>query len=303
MAGWFRTTLLRVYAQTPEHPTKYRMVRWLGRHVFPEQGILCRVYPEVKLYLHPRDWIEYLLLRGEKYEPLTLAFMEENLRAGDLAIFAGVNFGLHVAVAARAVGEEGLVVGIDPQPSALLRATQNLQINNLHHRVRLVGVALGEQDKLLPMAWSSSSNAGAASLFDEGDGLIVAVLPLSSIVETLEPQNVRLLLLDVQGYESQALAGLDNECRPEILIVEIDPEFLARANTTSVALLSKIVDLGYSLYSLDGTKETPDSSSFPERNVICLRKDTEVAWLKVTGRSRNSRMDGAGVPMSESKKR
>lgn len=281
MAGWFRTTLLRAYAQTPEHPTKYRMVRWLGRHVFPEQGIQCRVYPEIKLHLHPQDWIEYLLLRGGKYEPLTLGFLEENLGAGDLAILAGVNFGLHVAVAARAVGEEGLIVGIDPQPSALLRATENLRINNLLQRVRLVSVALGEQDGLLHMAWSSSSNAGAASLFDEGAGLFVSVLPLSSIVQTLEPRKVRLLLLDVQGYESHALAGLDNDCRPEILIVEIDPEFLARANTTSVVLLSKIVDLGYSLYSLDGTKVTPASNSFPERNVICLKKDIEVSWPKV----------------------
>ena len=298
MAGWFRTTLLRLYVQTPEHPTKYRMVRWLGRRVFPEQGIVCRAYPEIKLYLHPRDWIEYLLLKGEKYEPLTLAFLEKNLRAGDLAILAGVNFGLHVAVAARAVGEEGLVIGIDPQPAALLRAAQNLRINNLLQRVRLASVALGEGAALLHMAWSAPSNAGAASLFDEGDGLTVPVLPLSHIVKTLDSRKVRLLLLDVQGYESQALDGLDNDCRPEILIVEIDLEFLARANTTSVALLSKIVDLGYSLYSLNRTEETPNSSSFPERNVICLRKGIEVTWPKVPGQSPHKPLAGAAPPVS-----
>src|SRR5438270_7357918 len=103
MAGWLRTALLRGYAQTPEHPSKYRIVRWLGRHAFPEEGIQCRIHPDISLYLHPRDWIEYFLLRGEQYEPLTLRFVQENLCAGDLAILAGVNFGLHVAVAARAV--------------------------------------------------------------------------------------------------------------------------------------------------------------------------------------------------------
>ena len=75
MAGWFRTTLLRAYAQTPEHPTKYRMIRWLGRHVFPTDGIKHRAYRDIKLYLHPRDWLEYWLLRGEAYEPLTLKFI------------------------------------------------------------------------------------------------------------------------------------------------------------------------------------------------------------------------------------
>lgn len=289
LAGWLRTTLLRAYVQTPEHPTKYRMVRWLGRHVFPEAGILCRAYPDIDLYLHPRDWIEYLLLRGEKYEPLTLMFVEENLRAGDVAILAGVNFGLHVAVAARAVGEHGLVVGIEPQPAALLRAAQNLRLNDLLHRVRLVSAALGGREELVPMAWAESANPGAASLLDEGSGLTVPVLPLSRVVKTLKPRKVRLLLLDVQGYESEALAGLDRDCLPEVLIVEIDHEFLAKANTDSVALLNKIVDLGYSLHSLDGTMQTTDCQSFPEQNVICLRKDAEIAWPAVSGRPSNSR--------------
>ena len=254
------------------------MVRWLGRHVFPSEGITCSAYPGITLYLHPRDWLEYWILRGEKYEPLTLSFVEGNLRAGDLAIFAGVNFGLHVAVAARAVGEKGLVVGIEPQPAALMRAAQNLLLNNLLDRVRFVNVALGARDELVHMAWAAATNPGAASLLDDGAGLTVSVLPLWRIVNSLESQKVRLLLLDVQGYEPEALAGLDKSSLPEILIVEADLEFLARANTSSVSLLTQIADLGYSLHSLDGTKQTADCTSLLERNVVCIRKGVEVSW-------------------------
>lgn len=285
MAGWLRTTLLRAYAQTPEHPSKYRIIQWLGRHVFPAEGILCHTYLGISLYLHPRDWIEYLLLRGEKYEPFTLMFLKENLRAGDVAILAGVNFGLHVAVAARAVGERGLVVGIEPQPAALLRAAQNLQRNNLFSRVRLVSAALGEGEGFNNMAWAEPTNPGAASLLDDGSGLTVPILPVSRIINTLEAQTIRLLLLDVQGYESQALSGLDRLCLPEILVVEIDPEFLAKAKTNSATLLSKIVELGYSLHSLDGTRQTPDCTELPERNVICLRNDCEISWPGLPGGS------------------
>jgi FkbM family methyltransferase len=281
MAGWFRTTLLRSYAQTPEHPTKYRMIRWLGRHVFPADGIKHRAYRDIELYLHPRDWLEYWLLRGEAYEPLTLKFMEQNLRAGDVAILAGVNFGLHVAVAAGVVGDEGRVIGIEPQPAALMRAAQNLRLNKLLHRVSLVSVALGAHEELAHMAWPTSANSGTASMLDDGAGFSVSVMPLSHIIKTQECQRVRLLLLDVQGYEPQALAGLNGDCRPEILIVEIDPEFLDRANTSSASLLRQIVDLGYSLQTLDGTSVTPDCESLPERNVVCLRDGVEVSWPKV----------------------
>lgn len=283
MAGWIRTSLLRAYAQTPEHPTKYRMVQWLGRHVFPAEGIKHRAYEDIKLYLHPRDWIEYWLLRGDDYEPLTLKFMEQNLRQGDVAVLAGVNFGLHVAVAARAVGDEGRVIGIEPQPAALLRAAENLRLNNLLHRVVLVSVAIGACEELVQMAWPAAANSGTASLLDEGAGLVVSIMPLAAVIKAQKCSSVRLLLLDVQGFEAQALAGLNRECLPEILIVEIDPEFLQRANTTAAALLNQIADLGYSLHSLDGTQATARSESFPERNVIGLRGDIEMTWATVPG--------------------
>lgn len=282
MAGWIRTTLLRAYAQTPEHPAKYRIVRWLGRNIFPAEGIRHRTYEDIQLYLHPRDWIEYWLLRGDDYEPLTLKFIEQNLRPGDVAILAGVNFGLHVAVAARSVGNEGRVIGVEPQPAALLRAAQNLRLNDLLHRVSLVSVAIGANEELVHMAWPGADNSGTASLLDEGAGFMVSIVRLASVIKAHNFRNVRLLLLDVQGYEAQALAGLNDECLPEILIVEIDPEFLGRAKTTAAALLRQIIDLGYSLHSLDGTPGTEDSESFPERNVIGLRKNVEVTWATST---------------------
>ncbi len=278
MAGWIRTTLLRAYAQTPEHPTKYRMIQWLGRRVFPEDGIKHRVYENIQLFLHPRDWIEYWLLRGDDYEPVTLKFIEQNVRRGEIAILAGVNFGLHVAVAARAVGDEGRVIGIEPQPAALLRAAKNLRLNDLLHRVSLVSVAIGDREDLVRMAWPSAENAGTASLLDEGAGLVVSIRPLSAIINSQGHRQVRLLLLDVQGYEAQALAGLSDDCLPEILIVEIDPDFLLRAKTTAAVLLHQIAQLGYSLHSLDGTPASVDSISFPERNVIGLRKNVDVTW-------------------------
>jgi len=278
MAGWIRTTLLRTYAQTREHPAKYRMIRWLGRHVFPAEGIRHRAYGDIDLYLHPRDWIEYGLLRGDNYEPLTLKFMKQNLRRGDVAILAGVNFGLHAAVAARAVGDDGRVIGIEPQPSALLRAAQNLRLNNLFHRVSLVSVAIGDCADLAHMAWAEPANAGTASLLDEGSGLTVSIITLASVIRAQKHPKVRLLLLDVQGYEAQALAGLNDDCLPEMLVVEIDPEFLSRANKTADQLLQQIVEMGYSLHSLDGARQTTDSKSFPERNVIGLRQGAEVSW-------------------------
>lgn len=279
MISWLRDRLLTAYIRGPGHPGKYRVVRSLGKRVFPEQGIRARAHPDLELTLHPRDWIEYLLLTGEAYEPLTLEFLTKNLRPGDVAVMAGVNFGQHVAVAARAVGDSGVVVGVEPQPAALLRAAENLRLNGLQKRVKLVGVALGSEAGFLPMRWSSPGNTGAASLLDPGDGLTVAIVPLSRILIEICPRTPRVLLLDVQGFEAHALAGMGADRRPEMVVVELDPEFLTRSNTTAEQLLAMIRDLGYELWTLAGVKVDSDAVPLPERNVVGVRSGCQVAWV------------------------
>jgi FkbM family methyltransferase len=282
MLSRLKAWLLRTYVRTPEHPTKYRIVRWLGRNLFPQDGIWCQVYPGFRWLLHPRDWIEYSLLRGGAYEPHTLDFLAANLSEGDAALLAGVNFGLHVAAAARAVGALGTVIGVEPQPRAMLRAAENLRANGLLDRVRLLNAALGSEEALAPMAWSAPENPGAASLLDQGAGFVTPLLRLSRVIEGLSPKRLRLLLLDVQGFESQALSGLDADQTPDILVVEVENEFLRRANMTSEGLLNQLEGMGYALHTVDGAEAAKDATEFPENNVIAVKPEARVVWKGTT---------------------
>lgn len=261
---------------------KLRVVRWLGRRVFPAGGIRARAYPGVELWLHPRDWIEYLILRGDAYEPRTLDFIAANLRPGDVAMLAGVNFGLHAVVAARAVGSTGRVIGVEPQPAARRRAADNLELNALANRVEIVDAALGAHDGQAKMAWADSANPGAASLFDTGDGFVAHVRPIADIVLERRISAVRLLLLDVQGYESFALAGL-GALRPDIVAVEVDPPFLAKAGVTPEALAAQLAELGYALHDLSGALVGPAGPAggwreLPERNLIGVASGVAARW-------------------------
>jgi FkbM family methyltransferase len=270
--------LLR-YFRAPEHPAKLRVLRWLGRHAMPPAGIVAPVHRDLRFHLHPRDWIEYLLLRGDAYEPLTLELLEANLRPGDGAILAGTNFGLHVAVAARAVGAAGLVVGVEPQPAALLRARRNLELNGLLPRVRLVQVALGREERLVPMAWSDPENSGAASLLDPGDGFLTPLMRLDSIKGVLGRRPFRLLLLDVQGYEAEALGGLQLDEGPDLAVVELDPEFLARAGSSPEAIVERFTAAGYRICDVHGNPPR-DLLALPERNFVAVKPSAEVGWAK-----------------------
>jgi FkbM family methyltransferase len=269
--------LLLRYMRSPEHPGKYRVVQWLGRHVVSPEGIVVEVNPQVQLALHPRDWIEYLLIRQSTYEPLTLAFLSRNLRMADNALLAGVNNGLHVIVAARAVGENGRVIGVDPQPAALLRARRNIDLNGVAGPVRLLSAALGAESALVHMPWADSGNQGAASLLDSGPGLEVPLITLAAVIDALCSGVVRLMLLDVQGYEGPALRGLKQH-RPELLIVEDSEEYLARAGSTRAHLYAQMRDMGYALHDVFGNPIVESSALPVEYNVVGVGAGVDVSW-------------------------
>ena len=272
----FNELLLR-YIRSPEHPGKYRFVRWLGRHAFPPEGIVAEVSPRVRLSLHPRDWIEYVLLRDGRYEPLTLAFLSRNLRTSDKALLAGVNNGLHVIVAARAVGETGCVIGVEPQPAALLRARRNIDLNGVAGSIRLLAAALGAETSITHMPWSDSGNTGAASLLDSGPGLEVPLVTLSAILDAMCPGPVRLMLLDVQGYEGLAMEGLGHQ-RPDLLIVEDSPDYLERAGSSRAKLYSQMRDMEYTLHDVFGSEIDESAPAPVEYNVVGLGRGVDVDW-------------------------
>lgn len=268
--------LLTSYLRGPDHPAKLRLVRWLGRRVCPG-GLRTVLSDGVTLFLSPQDWIEYLLLRGASYEPLTLEFLTRNLGDGDGAVLAGVDFGQHAVVAARSVGVTGMVVGVEPQPRALARSRRNLAANQVDGRTLLLPAALGDGPGRVHMAWAPPDNPGAASLFDAGDGFDVDVTTIAKVAGDLGTRRFRLLLLDVQGYEYAALQGLGS-ARPEVMVVEIDAPFLERAGVTADRISGLLRDLGYTLHDLRGRTTTDPLSDLPERNLVAVHAGCEATY-------------------------
>jgi FkbM family methyltransferase len=270
-------TWIKLYIAGPEHPAKYRVVRWLGRRWMPERGVAGTAYPGVRLWLHPRDWIEYRLLRGIPFAPRTLDFLAANLRPGDTAILAGINTGLHAIVAARAVGPGGRVIACDPQPAAVLRTRDNMALNEVAEgSLVLVAGALGSAPAFTPLAWPPPENRGAASFFTAGSGFVAPVFTLGEMARGLGVERLRLLLLVVQGCERAALQGLA-DLRPELAVVADDPEFLPDA-AARAELYARLAGLGFSLHDAAGRAALATGPTLPEQNLFCVRPGVAVRW-------------------------
>jgi FkbM family methyltransferase len=266
--------IYRRYLLAPDHPGKLPFSRWMGNLLLPREGSIFTLNDGIKMYLHPNDWIEFVLLRSGEYEPLTLRFLEMNIQHGQTVMLAGVNIGLHAIVAARTTGLEGRVIGVDPQPRSLYRAYKNIRLNDVEAQVMLIPAALGREKAIIPLADAPLENSATAKMTDSPDNICFGayVESFPTLLSRVGIESLDLLLLDVEGFELQVLEGMQPESAPNLIVVEVNPGLLKSAGILEDAIYDRLSALGYACYTVNGAKAVP-GSAVPEQNVVGVRRN------------------------------
>jgi hypothetical protein len=94
---------------------------------------------------------------------------------------------------------------------------------------------------------------------------------MRSVLPLLAGRTPRLLLLDVQGYEQQVLAGMDLIDGPDLLVLEVDAEFLRRAGSSPEQLAHTLTAAGYELFTITGGSPGEHLGDLPENNLVAVR--------------------------------
>jgi FkbM family methyltransferase len=183
-----------------------------------------------------------LLTYGE-YSEEEVRLFARLCAAGDAVVEAGANIGAHTVPLARLVGETGRVVAFEPQPVVFQTLCANLALNSLVN-VAAQPLALGAgraRVRYPPIDYAAKGNYGGLPLLNVESGTPVEVAPLD---EVFEGDRLNLLKIDVEGMESQVLAGALRTIarfRP-ILYVEND------RLEASEKLIRQIQSYGYRLW-------------------------------------------------------
>jgi FkbM family methyltransferase len=148
---------------------------------------------------------------------------------GDIVLDIGANLGLVTMHLASLVGPYGHVHAFEPNPRLVDRLKQVLIANNASN-VTLHPVALGACDGELPL-FVPDENAGAASLVTSGHSSVpgtmvrVPVTTLTAKSDAWRGLHVRLIKIDVEGYEPEVLRGAAEflaSSRPDAIIFELN---------------------------------------------------------------------------------
>ena len=184
-----------------------------------------------KYHFDTRSFLEWSLWVYGGYESELLRTMMPMVGPGDVVLDCGANVGIHSCALARRVGAEGLVIAVEPMSELAARLRLNCELNRLENVTVVEKAVSSRQGKaLLFPPHPGGPNQGQASLHVRSELANVArEVELETVDGLLCRQKVndlRLIKLDVEGHEFQALKGASEAIRRwrPYLLFEFDPD-------------------------------------------------------------------------------
>ncbi len=133
------------------------------------------------------------------------------VRAGDVVIDMGANWGLHTLYLSRLVGREGMVVAVEPFPPAVAELEWHIRANGCSNvKVLPVAISHADGDEAFVLGGSACTGKLLAVLSGSGNHestISVTTRTLDSLVEELQIARLKLVKIDVEGAEGKVLLG------------------------------------------------------------------------------------------------
>jgi FkbM family methyltransferase len=176
------------------------------------------------------------------------------VRPGDTVLDIGANIGMVTIWLSKLVGQNGKVHAFEPNPELQIILEQMLDRNQISN-VCLHPIALGAESGSLELR-IPKVNAGSASLIRHRNSIdctVVAasVRPLTEIVAQEGIKSIRLIKIDVEGFEAEVLRGgleVLATIRPEAILFELNE--VSEGSVRDRPVIQILRDCGYDFFSV-----------------------------------------------------
>lgn len=153
--------------------------------------------------------VEQSIYRSGTYESGVLNFIARHLWEGDSFVDVGANVGMISIFAAKRVGETGHIFSFEPvkQTADMLRDT--IAFNRLSN-IKVFEIGLSNSSGRAPIFVLPGVNRGGSSLHAEEKAVQaqdVQLERLDTLLSVDEWRTVRIMKVDVEGWELEALQG------------------------------------------------------------------------------------------------
>jgi len=262
--------LLTPFLRLPHFKGKTRIETLLRRLLWTPSRTV--VFGGVRMELDLAEWTQMQLLKRNWLEPQTLELYAKLLRPGDVFADVGAHVGFHSLVARQLVGPLGLVLCVEPQPYNAQKILANWRANDFTN-LKLFVAAAGAQDGTVELSDQVPIDRSVLTLLDRGgkneaQHFVVPLVRLDSLLQRHNIGRVKLLKLDVEGYELEVVQGLCTRLRDiEHIIFEVLRD---AASERTDALTQQLKTSGFELLTIAGSVWN-SGTEIPENNLWARR--------------------------------
>jgi FkbM family methyltransferase len=187
-----------------------------------------------RFYIDPVSNFGVGVQREQGYEPELSHAVRTLLREGDIFLDVGANEGFFSIVASKAVGSTGHVIAIEPQSRLQEVVARNIRENDALN-IDLIQRAISDDHGVAALSLSPEMNTGSSGIFRAPRYGVptqdVLQTTLDRLFKLLSLRSVRLMKIDIEGFEYEAVLGSCDVFRAgviEYLALERHPTILRR---------------------------------------------------------------------------
>jgi FkbM family methyltransferase len=254
-------SLIVAYARAGNHPGKLRIIRWLLS--LPCRKILQHAATGARLDVSGPDYIYLTLILDGTFEPLSVQHAIDRMRTSrGTFLDVGAHMGLYTSTVGLGAGCP--VIAIEPSPATHARLVGNVRHNpGLQARVIQAGAA--SRTCQLALAQRSSDLAAWNTVTERRGAAQPGDIPgrrLDDMLNEWHAGPIGLLKIDVEGFEIDALSGLDwdGPHRPAGVLMECNPQ-----QTDKIQFM---LTRGYAVKTVDNRDPAACNNEFPEGNLL-----------------------------------
>lgn len=203
---------------------------------------------------------------GDSLEP-ELFCLQHFLSAGQVFVDVGANVGLFTVKAAKEVGNDGLVIAIEPFIETALQLTNNVRANGFTNvRVRTFCIGCETQQTRL---YLNKGKPNSFSLVPQGNAESISVLSVS-LDDLCRWENLKrldYLKIDAEGAEAAVLEGSHDAISRFRPIVQVE-----------VTIRESVLSLNYRRFTALGSM---NNVFIPTENAKAIETAMRLGWVEI----------------------
>jgi FkbM family methyltransferase len=216
--------------------------------------LVCRARSGIRFIVRPCEFVENRICFFGIWEPHITALFYSLLKPGDVMVDVGANIGYFSMLASRIVGPVGNVYAVEASPSTRQRLETNLRLNGVSNVTVLPCAAWNEAGRAT--FYTDPDNRGGSSLRELHADVQADEVELVRLDDILPPEDfdrIRLIKIDIEGAEYQALQGLERILKTNrqlTIISEVEGDKLAELHSSPAQLIGFLEGQGFHAYTV-----------------------------------------------------